>query len=93
MLIGAPVSRVLYSLENQQVACFHRLSWFILAVMQAIQIQETGGPEVLHLVELPIPQPGPGQVLLRVEATGVNFVEIYFRKGLYKAALPFTPGS
>jgi NADPH:quinone reductase len=62
-------------------------------VMQAIQIQETGGPEVLRLVDLPIPQPGPGQVLLRVEATGVNFIEIYFRKGLYKAALPFTPGT
>jgi NADPH:quinone reductase len=61
--------------------------------MRAIQIQETGGPEVLRLVELPIPQPGPGQVLLRVEATGVNFVEIYFRKGVYKSALPFTPGS
>jgi NADPH:quinone reductase len=62
-------------------------------VMQAIQIEETGGPEVLHLVDLPIPQPGPGQVLLRVEATGVNFIEIYFRKGVYKAALPMTPGS
>jgi NADPH:quinone reductase len=61
--------------------------------MKAIQIQETGGPEVLRLVDLPIPQPGPGQVLLRVEATGVNFIEIYFRKGVYKAALPLTPGS
>jgi NADPH2:quinone reductase len=61
--------------------------------MKAIQIRETGGPEVLELVELPIPQPGPGQVLLRVEATGLNFIEIYFRKGVYKAALPLTPGS
>lgn len=61
--------------------------------MKAIQIHETGGPEVLRLVELPIPQPGAGQVLIRVEATGVNFVEIYFRKGTYKAALPFTPGT
>lgn len=61
--------------------------------MKAIQIHETGGPEVLTLAELPIPQPGPGQVLIRVEATGVNFVEIYFRKGTYKAALPFIPGS
>ncbi|HUB00186.1 MAG TPA: quinone oxidoreductase [Terracidiphilus sp.] len=61
--------------------------------MKAIQIHETGGPEVLRLVELPIPQPGPGQVLIRVEAVGVNFVEIYFRKGTYKAALPLTPGS
>jgi len=61
--------------------------------MKAIQIRETGGPEVLELVELPIPQPGPGQVLIRIEAIGVNFIEIYFRKGTYKAALPFTPGS
>ena len=62
-------------------------------VMKAIQIQETGGPEVLELVDLPIPQPGPGQVLMRVEATGVNYIEVYFRKGVYKSALPFTPGS
>jgi NADPH2:quinone reductase len=61
--------------------------------MKAIQISETGGPEVLKLVELPIPQPGPGQVLIRVEATGVNFIEIYFRKGTYKASLPLVPGS
>jgi NADPH2:quinone reductase len=63
------------------------------ALMKAIQIHETGGPEVLVLAELPIPQPGPGQVLIRVEAVGVNFIEIYFRKGTYKAALPFIPGS
>jgi NADPH2:quinone reductase len=61
--------------------------------MKAIQIHGTGGPEVLQLADLPIPQPGPGQVLIRVEAVGVNFVEIYFRKGMYKAALPFIPGS
>ena len=47
----------------------------------------------MQLAELPIPEPGPGQVLIRVEATGVNFIEIYFRKGVYKAALPMTPGS
>ena len=61
--------------------------------MKAIQIHETGGPEVLKLAELPIPQPGPGQVLIRVEAIGLNFIEVYFRKGVYKAALPLTPGS
>src|SRR5579863_3494823 len=61
--------------------------------MKAIQIHETGGPEVLKLVDLPIPQPGPGQVLIRIEATGVNFIEIYFRKGVYKTALPMIPGS
>jgi len=61
--------------------------------MNAIQIQNTGGPEVLRLAELPIPVPGPGQVLIRVEAVGVNFIEIYFRKGTYKATMPLTPGS
>jgi NADPH2:quinone reductase len=61
--------------------------------MKAIQISETGGPEVLKLVDVPIPEPGPGQVLIRIEATGVNFIEVYFRKGVYKAALPLIPGS
>jgi len=61
--------------------------------MKAIQIRATGGPEVLELAELPIPVPGPGQVLIRIEAIGVNFIEIYFRRGTYKAALPLTPGS
>jgi NADPH:quinone reductase len=61
--------------------------------MNAIQIQTTGGPEVLQLAELEIPVPGPGQVLIRVEAIGVNFIEIYFRKGQYKATMPLTPGS
>ena len=61
--------------------------------MKAIQIQETGGPEVLQLAELPIPHPGPGQVLIRVETTGVNFIEAYFRKGQYKASFPLVPGS
>jgi len=61
--------------------------------MKAIQIHQTGGPEVLQLAELPVPLPGPGQVLIRVEAVGVNFIEIYFRKGTYKAPLPLVPGS
>ena len=61
--------------------------------MKAIQFHSTGGPEVLQLADLPIPVPGPGQVLLRIEATGVNFIEIYFRKGVYKTSLPVTPGS
>ena len=61
--------------------------------MKAIQIRETGGPEVLQVVDLPIPVPGPGQVLIRVEAVGMNFIEIYFRKGQYKATFPLVPGS
>jgi NADPH:quinone reductase len=61
--------------------------------MKAIQIHQTGGPEVLKLADVPRPQPGPGQVLIRVKAAGVNFIEIYLRKGIYRASLPFTPGS
>lgn len=61
--------------------------------MKAIQIHQAGGTEVLQLVDLPIPAPGPGQVLVRVEATGMNFIEIYFRKGQYKATFPLVPGS
>lgn len=61
--------------------------------MKAIQIQEIGGPEVLQLVDLPVPVPGAGQLLIRVAATGVNFIETYFREGRYKAALPLVLGS
>jgi NADPH2:quinone reductase len=61
--------------------------------MKAIQFHSTGGPEVLQTAELPIPEPGPGQILIRIEAIGVNFIEVYFRKGVYKTALPMIPGS
>jgi NADPH2:quinone reductase len=61
--------------------------------MKAIQIFEVGGPEVLTLVDVPVPVPGPGQVLIKIAATGVNFIEIYFREGRYKAPLPLIPGS
>ena len=61
--------------------------------MKAIQFHSTGGPEVLQVADLPIPEPGPGQILIRIEAIGVNFIEIYFRKGVYKTALPMIPGS
>ena len=61
--------------------------------MKAIQFHSTGGPEVLQLADLPIPEPGPGQILIRIEAIGVNFIEVYFRKGQYKTSFPSTPGS
>lgn len=60
--------------------------------MKAIQIHKIGGPEVLTLAELPIPIPAPGQVLIKIAAIGVNFIEIYFREGRYKAPLPLVPG-
>jgi NADPH2:quinone reductase len=61
--------------------------------MKLIQISQTGGPEVMQLVDAPIPVPGPKQALVKVGAAGVNFIDVYFRTGLYKADLPFTPGN
>ena len=63
--------------------------------MKAIRVDQFGEPDVLRLVELPIPQPTGGQVLVRVHAIGVNPVETYIRSGNYarKPALPYTPGS
>jgi len=61
--------------------------------MKAIQVKETGGPEQMQLVDIPIPQPGPKEALLKVAASGVNFIDVYFRTGLYKADLPMTLGN
>jgi NADPH2:quinone reductase len=61
--------------------------------MKIIQIAKTGGPEVMELVDAPIPTPGPKQALVKIAASGVNFIDVYFRIGLYKADLPFTPGN
>jgi NADPH:quinone reductase len=60
--------------------------------MRAIRVHENGGPEALRVQTVDDPIPGPGEVLVRVEATGVNFIEIYQRKGMYKTPLPWTPG-
>ncbi len=63
--------------------------------MKAIRVHEFGGPEVLKLEDVPDPQPGPGQVVVRVHAAGVNPVEAYVRTGTYafKPNLPYTPGN
>lgn len=60
--------------------------------MKAIRIYETGGPERLLLEEIALPAPGPGQARIKIEAIGVNYIDIYHRTGLYKVPLPFTPG-
>ena len=60
--------------------------------MRAIRVESPGGPEVLQLAELPMPTAGAGQALVRVEAAGVNFIDIYQRSGTYQLALPFTLG-
>jgi len=61
--------------------------------MYAIRVSKTGGPEVLEFVDVETPKPGAGQVLIHVEAIGVNFIDVYHRIGLYPLPLPFTPGS
>lgn len=61
--------------------------------MQAIRVHEIGDAGVLRLEDVEVPRPGAGQALVRIEAAGLNFVEIYHRIGLYKVATPYTPGS
>ena len=61
--------------------------------MKAIRVHTPGGPEALRLEDVPEPQPAPGEVVVRMEATGVNFVEVYQRKGQYPLQTPFTPGA
>jgi NADPH2:quinone reductase len=61
--------------------------------MHAVVARQSGGPEVLESAEVERPTPGPGQLLIKVAATGVNFIETYQRGGMYKVAYPFTPGS
>ena len=60
--------------------------------MHAIQISHTGGPEVLEYKEVPTPQPKPNEAVVKLAASGVNFIDIYHREGRYPYALPFTPG-
>ena len=60
--------------------------------MKAIQVQKTGGPEVLTLVDLPAPKPKPNEVIVKIAASGVNFIDVYFREGRYPAPLPFVDG-
>jgi NADPH2:quinone reductase len=60
--------------------------------MKAIQVQKTGGPEVLTLVDLPVPKAKANEAVVKIAASGVNFIDVYFREGRYPAALPFTDG-
>jgi len=61
--------------------------------VKRIQVPEPGGPEKLQLADVPTPTPGPKQALVRIHAAGVNFIDVYFRIGLYKADLPITLGN
>src|SRR5438034_1150612 len=60
--------------------------------MKAIQVQKTGGPEALTLVDIPVPKPKPNEALVKIAAIGVNFIDVYFREGRYPAPLPFVDG-
>src|SRR5262249_44939102 len=60
--------------------------------MKAIQVKQYGSPEALEVVDIPKPAPGSKQALVKIEVSGINYIDVYFRAGLYKADLPFTPG-
>ena len=60
--------------------------------MKAIQVSQVGGPEVLTLVDLPVPTPKPNEALVQLKASGVNFIDVYFREGRYPSSLPFVNG-
>lgn len=63
-------------------------------MINAIRVHQTGGPEVMKYEQIEIGEPGPGEAKVRHEAVGLNFIDVYFRTGLYKAAqMPFTPGN
>ncbi|HKG60525.1 MAG TPA: quinone oxidoreductase [Pyrinomonadaceae bacterium] len=60
--------------------------------MEAIQVSQTGGPEVLVPVELPVPSPKPNEALVNIKAAGVNFIDVYVREGRYPTPVPFVNG-
>jgi NADPH2:quinone reductase len=64
----------------------------IQSAMKAIQVKQPGGPEAMEVVELPVPQPKANEAVVKLAATGVNFIDCYFREGRYKAPLPITLG-
>ena len=60
--------------------------------MKAVQVQQTGGPEVLQYTDVPNPEPKPNEVVVKIAAAGVNFIDVYFREGRYPAKTPFIVG-
>jgi NADPH2:quinone reductase len=67
---------------------YHELS----TSMKAIQVKQVGGPEVMELVDLPVPEPKVNEAVVKLAASGVNFIDVYNREGRYQVPLPFTPG-
>src|SRR5438270_1863522 len=65
----------------------------IEVIMKAIRVNQPGGPEVLKLEDIaPVEEPGPGQAVVRIVASGVNFIDVQQRMGRYSITMPFTPG-
>jgi NADPH2:quinone reductase len=60
--------------------------------MKAIQVKQPGGPEALEFVDLPVPEPKPNEAVVKIAASGVNFIDVYQREGRYKVPLPFVAG-
>jgi NADPH:quinone reductase len=60
--------------------------------MKAIQVKQVGGPDVMEVAELPVPRPKPNQAVVKLAASGVNFIDVYLREGRYKAPLPLVLG-
>lgn len=74
---------------SMATSTFHQLP----ETMKALRIHKTGGPEVIQLDQVPVPKPASNEVLIKTDWAGVNFIDTYFRSGLYKVELPFTLGS
>jgi NADPH:quinone reductase len=72
-----------------RIFCFEKR---IQGTMKAIQVKQVGGPEALELADLPVPQPQANEAVVKLAASGVNFIDCYFREGRYKAPLPITLG-
>ena len=66
--------------------------WNQKGIMKAIQVKQPGGPEAMELVELPVPEPKANEAVVKLAASGVNFIDVYNREGRYKVPLPFVLG-
>ncbi|KAJ1841487.1 hypothetical protein LPJ57_010293, partial [Coemansia sp. RSA 486] len=96
-----PASVRAYKLDFRWAAAYQNIRFFALVClalwlyiqMQAIQIEQEGGPEVLKLVTLPRPSAGQGEIVVKNQFSGVNFIDTYFREGVYKAPLPHQLGA
>src|SRR5271166_6312947 len=77
---------------ESQVAGIHPDCLRIESLMKAIQVKQPGGPEAMELVELPVPQPKANEAVVKLAASGVNFIDVYNREGRYKAPVPFVLG-